>query len=474
MLSKNLLNSYFNIDEAGSTPRKEISAGAVTFFTMAYIIFLQPAILSGSLFGFSTGMSASSVATATILSSFIAAAVMGLYAKLPIALAPGMGENFFFVLTVIPAASALNPDKGWQIALGAVFISGVLFFILSASGARKWIIEAVSPGMKSAIAGGIGLFIALIGLKNGSIIVSSQSTGLALNSDIYGPDALIFFAGLLITITLHARKIPGSILIGIVATTFLAALLKFLLKYSVDITPGGAVSESLLFSRFAIPDAILAVPDMDFSTFFALDISGAFTVSMIPYIFILLFMMAFDTTGTLIAIGERAGIMKNGELPRAGRAFITDAGATVIGALFGTSTVTAYIESTAGVQQGGRTGLTAVTVGFFFLLTLFLSPVIMMIGNYPPVTAPALVMVGAMMIESIQDIDWKDATESVPAFLTLAGIPFTYSISDGIALGLLVYPVMKILTGKYREINPMMIAAAVIVSGYLFILRPAI
>ena len=467
-----MISKYFNMSEAGTSPRKEVTAGAVTFFTMAYIIFLQPSVLSGSLFGFSTGMSASSIATATILSSFIATIAMGLYAKLPIALAPGMGENFFFVLTVIPAASALNPDRGWQTALGVVFISGILFFILSASGARKWIIDAVSPGMKCAIAAGIGLFIALIGLKNGGVIVSSQATGFSLSPQIYGPDAVLFFTGLLITVALHDRKVQGSILIGIAATALLSIATKLFINYT-DMREA-SIAGSKLMTAFHVPNSIFAVPDMDFSTFFSLDISGALSLSMIPYIFIFLFMMAFDTTGTLIAIGERAGLMKNGELPRANRAFMIDAGATVVGALFGTSTVTAYIESTAGVEQGGRTGLTAVVAGILFLFALFLGPIVLMIGSYPTITAPALVMVGAMMIQSIHDIDWKDTTESVPAFLTLAGIPFTYSISDGIALGLLVYPLMKALAGRFREITPMMIAAAVIVSGYLFLLRPAI
>ncbi|MDH5657321.1 MAG: NCS2 family permease, partial [Spirochaetia bacterium] len=223
-----LLAKFFKTEANQTTPGKEILAGAVTFFTMAYIIFLNPAILSGSLFGTPTGMSASSVAQATILASFLGSITMGLYARLPIALAPGMGENFFFALTVIPAAAALNPDKGWQTALGAVMISGILFFILSVSGARKWIVQAVSPGMKGAIAAGIGLFIALIGLKNGSIVIHSESTGMALNPEIYGPDALIFLVGLFLTVALHGRKIPGSILIGIVFTTLLSLALKLI------------------------------------------------------------------------------------------------------------------------------------------------------------------------------------------------------------------------------------------------------
>ena len=468
----NIILKYFDLRDLSEIHR-EILAGCVTFFTMSYIIFLQPAVLSGSMFNTSTGMNAASIAAATIFASFLASVLMGLFARLPVALAPGMGENFFFVLTVIPAAAAVNPEKGWQIALGTVFVSGVLFFILSAFGGRRWILEAVSSGQRHAIASGIGLFIALIGLRNGSVISLSQ-TGLSLNPEIYGPDAFLFFVGLFFAAALHARKIPGSLLLGIIITTVSAVSLKFALPHFIDTVHTGVIHKSDLFSKFQMPSSVFSMPGLDFSTFFALDISGALTVQMFPYIFIFLFMMSFDATGTLIAVGERAGLMKDGKLPGMKQAFLCDAGGTILGALFGTSTVTAYIESTAGVEQGGRSGITAITAGLLFLLALFVEPIVQLIGGYAPLTAPVLVIVGSMMMQSIREIDWSDITEGIPAFLVITGIPFTYSISDGIALGLLSYPVIKILSGKSKELNAPMVAAGLITFGYLFFLRPAI
>ncbi len=462
-----MLNRYFALKEHGTSVKKEFLAGAVTFFTMAYIIFLQPAVLSGGLFHQSTGLSAESVALATILSAFLATMMMGLFAKLPIALAPGMGENFFFTLTVVPVAASAGSANPAATALGAVFLSGILFLVITLVGGRRWILKAVSPGMKSSVAAGIGLFIAFIGLKNGMLIINAPSSGIALNPHLAGADGLVFGLGLAITVGLHAFKVPGSILWGILATTLIAIVMKLIY---VPMDPG---STSLLFSRLAIPDHLFSLPGSDLSTFFALDIAGASKPLLWPMILVLLFMIIFDTTGTLIAVGERAQLTdQKGELPRMERAFLTDASATVVGALFGTSTVTAYIESTAGVEQGGRTGLMAIFTALFFLSALFLHPVIQLIGSYSVITAPALLMVGAMMIQSIRQVDWRDVTEAVPALLTLIGIPLTFSIADGIALGLLSYPLIKLVAGRKREINFMMVLLAIIVLGYFIFLRP--
>ncbi len=430
------LADFFQFREHGTNPRTEFGAGVTTFLTLAYIIFVQPAILSGRMFGFETGMDFGSVMVATCLAGALATLIMGLWANYPIAQAPGMGENFFFVFTVIPAAAALIAARGWtdtspwQVALGVVFISGVLFLVLSLLKVRQALIDSVSPSLKNGIAVGIGVFIAFIGLQNAHVVVGHPGTLVTLTDRLLSADILVFGIGLLVMAVLTARKVKGAILIGI-GTALLAALVLGKVSYS----------------------GLLAAPPSLSPTLLKMDIPRALVFRLWPYIIIFLFMDVFDTMGTLIGVAEQAGFIKDNRLPRAGRALLSDAVGTVAGAAMGTSTVTSFIESSAGVAHGGRTGLTAVVTAGGFIFALFFSPLVKMVADYPPITAPALVVVGAMMIRNVVKIDWSDFTECFPAFLVIIGIPLSYSIADGIAWSFIAYPLIKLLGGRGREVS---------------------
>ncbi len=450
---------------------------------MAYIIVVQPMILSGRMFGFDTGMDFGAVMTATCISAALATAIMGIYARYPIAQAPGMGENFFFVFSVLPAVTAAGFSNSWQVGLGVVFISGLLFLALSVLGFRKAIINAVSPSMKNAMAVGIGIFIAFIGLQNAGIIVSaatiastpggpviSGGTLVKLNP-VITVDLLVFAMGLLITSVLHVRKVRGSIILGIAGATLLTAILKLLAGSGLE---WPFLSDSRLVKEFVLSSGIFSLPPSLEPTMFKMDLAGALSLSMIPFIIIFLFMDLFDTIGTLIGVSEQAGLIKDNKLPRAGRAFLSDAIGTVAGACTGTTTVTSFIESAAGVEQGGRTGLTSVTVSIFFLLALFLSPLITMIGSYTTITAPALIVVGSMMIKNVLKIQWDDFSESIPAFLIIAGIPLTYSIADGLTMGFVSYPFIKLLSGKGKDVSWFMYLLAILLILYFIYIRSGI
>ncbi len=440
-----MLSQYFKFKENGTNTRIEIGAGITTFLTMAYIIFVQPAVLSGQMFGMDTGMDFGAVMMATCLAGALATVIMGVYANYPIAQAPGMGENFFFVFSVIPAAAALIATRGWQdtspwqIALGVVLIAGILFLILSLLKVRQYLIDAISPSLKNGIAIGIGIFIAFIGLKNAGIIVASSGTLVKMTGSIATPPLLVFGIGFLVMVVLHGRKIRGAILWGIGAGLATALLLK-------EVTFSGVVSS---------PPALSP-------TLFKFDLIHALAVDLWPLIIIFLFMDVFDTIGTLIGVAEQAGFIKDNKLPRAGKALISDAVGTVAGAVMGTSTVTSFIESTAGVSQGGRTGFASVITAGCFILAIFFSPLVKMVANYPPITAPALVLVGAMMMGNVLKINWKDYTEAIPAFLTIVGIPLCFSIADGIAWGFISYPLIKLFSGRGREASWVMY----LVEGY--------
>ncbi|HOX59148.1 MAG TPA: NCS2 family permease [Candidatus Paceibacterota bacterium] len=466
-----MLERFFRLSENQTSTRVELLAGLTTFLTMAYIIFVQPSVLSGAMFGKPTGMDFGAVTAATCVSAALATVLMALYARYPIGQAPGMGENFFFVFSAVPAAAAAGFDNAWQVALGVVFISGVLFLILSLAGLRELVFNAVSPSLKNGIAAGIGLFIAFIGLQNAGLILKDPGTAVKMNAHFASPDLIVFFAGLLLTAVLHVRRVPGSILWGIVGATALAAVFKLGLPHlprSIATAPD--VTGSVLMQRFEFAKGIVAAPPSLAPTFLKMDLAGALTPKMLPFIFVFLFMLVFDAIGTLIGVCEQAGFIKDNKLPRAKQAMLSDAVGTVAGAALGTSTVTSFIESAAGVEQGGRTGLTGLVVGALFLLSLFFSPVIAMVGSYPPITAPALVIVGAMMIQNVAKVDWKDYSESVPAFLTMIGIPLSYSIADGLALGFISYPIIKLFSGKGREIGWLTYAlAAALVAYFLFV-----
>jgi len=466
-----MLDRSFRLSENHTTPRTELLAGVTTFLTMAYIIFVQPAVLSGKMFGRETGLDFGAVTTATCLSAAVATAIMALYARYPIAQAPGMGENFFFVFSAIPAAAAAGFTNAWQVALGTVFISGVLFLVLSLVGLRELIFNAVSPSLKNGIAAGIGLFIAFIGLQNTGLIIKDPGTAVKMNAHFASPDLLIFFAGLLLTAVLHARKVRGSILWGICGATLLTVAFKLVLpQLPAAISASPLVTDSMLVKRFEIAKAVVAAPPSLAPTFLKFDLVHALSLSMLPFVAVFLFMLVFDAIGTLIGVCEQAGFIQNNKLPRAKQAMLSDAVGTVVGAALGTSTVTSFVESAAGVEQGGRTGLTGLVTAALFLLALFFSPLIAMIGSYPPITAPALVIVGAMMMQNAAKVDWKDYSEAVPAFLTMIGIPLSYSIADGLALGFISYPVVKALAGRGREIGWLTyLLAAVLVAYFLFI-----
>lgn len=353
-----MLERMFRLSENRTTVRTEMLAGITTFLTMAYIIVVQPAVLSGKMFGFATGMDFGAVTTATCLSAALATTLMALLARYPIAQAPGMGENFFFVFSTIPAATAAGFTNGWQVALGVVFISGALFLILSLVGLREMIFNAISPSMKCAIAAGIGLFIAFIGLQNTGLIIKDPGSAVKLNAHFASPDLIVFFAGLLTTAVLHARKIRGAILWGIVAATGLTIVLKLFLVPSTS----PLVANSMLVKQFVFANAIVSAPPSLAPTFLQMDIAHALSPKMLPFVFVFLFMLTFDAIGTLIGVSEQAGFMRDNKLPRAKQAMVSDAVGTVAGAALGTSTVTSFVESAAGVEQGGRTGLTGLVV----------------------------------------------------------------------------------------------------------------
>ena len=467
-----MIERLFKLSENKTNARTEALAGVTTFLTMAYIIFVQPAVLSGKMFGTDTGMDFGAVTTATCLSAALATAIMAFYARYPIAQAPGMGENFFFVFSALPAATAAGFTNGWQVALGVVFVSGVLFLILSLVGLRELIFNAVSPSLKNGIATGIGLFIAFIGLQQAGVIIKDPGTAVKLNTHFASPDSIVFFVGLLTTAVLYARRVRGSILWGIVVATALACLVKITLPHvPTNVSLARDVRESMLATRFEFATALIAPPPSLGPTFLKMDLVHALTPAMLPFIFVFLFMLTFDAIGTLIGVCERSGFMRDNKLPRAKQAMISDAIGTVAGAALGTSTVTSFVESAAGVEAGGRTGLAGLVVAALFLLALFFSPLIAMVGGYPPITAPALTIVGAMMMQNVAKIDWKDYTESIPAFLIIIGIPLSYSIADGLALGFISYAIIKAFSGRGRDITWLTYTLAIVLVLYFIFVR---
>ncbi len=430
-----------------STTRTEVIAGVTTFVTMAYIIFVQPAVLSTDFTGKPTGLDFGAVLLATCLVSGATSILMGLWAKYPIALAPGMGENFFFV-SVIMALGAGGVAEPWRAALGIVLISGIIFLVLSVVGVREAVLDAISPSMRHAIAAGIGLFVAFIGLRNGGLIVAHPGTLVTMNPQLISADVAVFGVGLLVAAVLHIRGTRGAILIGIFAATGVAALL-------------GKIHYTGVFG----------LPQINTPVAFRFDLSTALDPRWLPFVAVFLFMNVFDTIGSVVGVTQQAGLMVEGKLPRANRVLVVDAAGTVAGAALGTSTIVTYIESAAGVSAGGRTGLTAVVAGGLFFAALLFSPLIGMIGNYLPITAPALIIVGAMMMSNAARIDWDDLSEAVPGFLTLAGIPLAYSIADGLALGFMSYPVLKVLTGRGRQVGAISYVIAVLLLTYFVFVR---
>lgn len=421
-----LINRFFKLEENKTSIRTEMLGGLTTFMTMSYIIFVQPAILSAA------GMDKGAVMFATCVSSALATLLMGLLAKYPIALAPAMGHNIFFAVIVCGTMG-----YSWQVALGAVFISGSIFIILSVLKVWGGLIASVPDSLKHAIAVGIGLLIALIGLEYGGLVVATPGVLLGLGELTSKPVALVLF-GVAVTAALMALRVHGAILIGILATALLGI-------------PLGVVEYQ----------GIVAAPPSVLPTLFKLDILGALQTGLVTIIFIFFFLDLFDTMGTLIGVSERAGFLKKGKLPRANQAMLSDAIGTVGGALLGTSTVTSYIESTTGISQGAKTGLANIFTSFLFLIALFFGPLAGMIGGeyaykgltLHPVVAPPLIIVGYLMMKCVTRINWEDLTEGIPAFLTIIIMPLTVSITEGIAFGFISYSLLKLVTGRGREVH---------------------
>ncbi|WP_298448489.1 NCS2 family permease [Marinobacter sediminicola] len=425
-----MLERLFKLQAHGTNVRKELVAGITTFLTMAYIIVVNPDMLS------TTGMDYGAVFVATCLAAAIGTLIMGLWANYPIALAPGMGLNAFFAFTVVGSLG-----YSWEVALGAVFLSGLIFFLLSIFKIREWIINSIPLSLRFGISAGIGFFLALIALKNAGIVVDNPATLVGLG-ELKSAESLLFFGGFVLICALSFRRITGSVMIGIIAVTAIAMMLG-MVEYN----------------------GFVSAPPSLAPTFMKMDIAGALNVGMISIVFAFLFVDLFDTSGTLIGAAQRGGLLdKDGKLPRLGRALMSDSVATMSGAALGTSTTTSYIESTAGISAGGRTGLTAVVVALLFLACLLLAPIASIIPAYA--TAPALLYVAVLMTGGLKLIDWDDITDAAPAVVTALVMPLTFSIANGIALGFITYAVIKALSGRWSDLN-----VSVIVISVVFILK---
>ena len=430
-----MLDRIFHLTENRTNVRTEIVAGFTTFMAMAYIIFLNPSILADA------GMPFDAVLFATCVAAAVATLIMGLGANYPFALAPGMGLNAYFAYVAVPfIARTMGVEDAWKVALGAVFLSGCIFMVLTFSRIRVMIINAVPQAIKVGIAAGIGIFIAMMGLENAGIITSSEATMVTMGN-LREPTTLLAAFGLILTAVLMARRVRGAILMGIIVTTVVGIVLRLV----------------------EVPAKLVSIPEIR-PTFLALDIRGALEIGFLNIIFVFLFIDLFDTMGTLVGIGERGGFMVKGRLPRANRALLADAGGTLIGSLLGTSTVTTYIESAAGISEGGRTGLTSVVVALLFLACAVIAPVAAIVPE--AATAPALIIVGSLMMAVISKIKWDVPDESIPAFLTMISVPLTFSIANGLAIGFISYPLVKAFSGRWREVNVIVYVLAV-----LFILR---
>ncbi len=455
MNSSPMLNHFFKLKENHTDVRTELVAGVTTFATVSYIIFVQPVVLGAA------GMDAGAVFTSTCLITAFATLLMAGLANYPIVVAPAMGHNFFFTYAVV-----LGLGVPWQMALGAIFFSGIIFIITASFRFRERIVAAVPESLKSSIAAGIGLFITLIGMEWAGLVRLSADTFVTLG-DLRSPPALVGLVGLTATIILMARNVKGAILFGIVAAA-LAALPLGVLK---------------------VPTAFVSLPPSVMPTAFHLDIVGAIKQNLFTVIFIFFFLDLFDTVGSLIGLAKQSGLMKNGEMPRVGRALLADAIGTTGAALTGNTTMVSYIESASGIAAGGRTGLTAIVIAALFIAAMIYSPLVSAIsGGYLvneviliggqqvirtftlyPITASALIVVGSLMMRNVRDIDWDDFTEALPAFLTVAMIPLTFNITDGIAFGFIAYALLKLVSGRGREVHWLIYLFAA-----LFVIRYAV
>jgi len=425
-----MLESFFKLKESGTNVKTEVIAGFTTFLTMAYIVFVNPSILA------LTGMDFNAVFVATCLAAAMGTAIMALVANYPIALAPGMGLNAYFTFTVVQGMGV-----PWQTALGAVFISGIIFLVVSLFKVREAIVNAIPHSLKLAISAGVGMFLAIIALKNAGVVVGSPATLVTLGN-IHAPQTLLAILGFFMIVAMEYRKIHGSIIIAILAVTVL--------------------SIALGLSEFK---GVFSMPPSMAPTLMQMDLAGALNAGLLGVIFVFFFVDLFDTTGTLVGVSHRAGLLdKDGKLPRLKKALLADSVAITAGAAMGTSSTTAYIESAAGTAVGGRTGLTALVVSLLFLAALWFSPLAATVPAYA--TAPALCYVAVLMARGLAEIEWDDLTESAPAVMTAFAMPFTFSIADGIAFGFISYTVIKLLAGRYKDLS-----VAVLVITALWIVK---
>ena len=412
----NWIERVFKLNEHGTTVRTELVAGLTTFLTMAYIIFVNPSILGDA------GMPKGAVFVATCLIAALGTTIMALYANYPIALAPGMGLNAYFAYVVV-----LHMGFTWQAALGAVFVSGCLFLLVTLFGLRELIIKGIPQSIRIAITVGIGLFLALIALKSAGIVAPSKATYVTLG-DLHTPQVVLASLGFLLIVVLDRLKVPGAILIGIIAVTVASYIF------------GG--------NQF---NGIFSAPPSIAPTFLQLDIKAALSGGIINVVLVFFLVELFDATGTLMGVAKRAGLLVPGRMDRLNKSLLADSGAIFAGSLLGTSSTTAYVESAAGVQAGGRTGLTALTVAVLFLACLVISP---LAGSVPAyATAPALFFVACLMLKELTEIDWSETTEAIPAAVTALMMPFTYSIANGLAFGFIAYAVLKLFTGRVKDVH---------------------
>ena len=447
-----MLNKIFKLTERNTNVQTEVMAGVTTFMTMAYILFVNPSILG------SAGMDKNAVLLATAIGSGLVTIMMGLFVNYPIALAPGMGLNAFYAFTVV-----IGMGVSWQVALGAVFISGLVFLLLTLTQVRQLLVEGMPNSLKHAITVGIGMFITIIGLKLSGImsirlslipptlekIVSAHGNGTPLSFETIiemgkfaDKEVLLAVVGLILISILIARKVQGAMLIGIIMTTLLG------IGMGMVKVPAGFVP--------------VAIPDFSNNAFFALDIAGALSMGLTTIIFTFTFVELFDTMGSLVGTTSKAGIMnKDGKIPGIGKAMLVDATGVSLGSLLGTSTITVFVESAAGVAAGGRTGITAIVCGVLFIFALFFTPVVSLIPD--AATAPALIIVGCLMMESVKHINFADFTEAMPAFMTIVMMPLTYSIANGVSFGLVLYPLLKVLTGRHKEVHWIVYVLAILV-----------
>jgi AGZA family xanthine/uracil permease-like MFS transporter len=429
------LERYFEFEALGTNWRTELLAGLTTFITMAYIAFVNPSILS------QTGMPIAAVAAATCFSAAVGSLLMGIVARYPIALAPGMGLNAYFTYSVVKGMGV-----PWQVALGAVFISGVVFLLLTVLGIRQLILAAIPAELYASVAVGVGLFISLLGLRDAGIVAPSPSTMVTIGN-LRDPKTALAIAGLIGVAALLARGVKAAILIGVLGTTLL-----------------GFLTGQIQWQPHSTHLSDLS------ATAFRLDLAGTLHMGLLEIAFVFLFVDLFDNIGALLAVGKKAGLVDSaGRIPRVNRIFTADALATIVGSCCGTSTVTSYIESSAGVAAGGRSGVTAVVVGILFLVLLFVAPLVGVIPSFA--TAPALIVVGSLMMTSVREIDWDDTLVAIPAFLTVVTIPLTFSVANGLAIGFISYTLIRVFSGRYRDISWLVYALTIIFIARFLYLR---